>query len=363
MAPLRSRRFQGLVQLERCLDGARMTPEGFDANGDLVVDQPNHRGAVTAVQQALADLHYALDVDGSYGPGTAAVVQQFKNEQGLALPPGMVAHDGVTGRGTMTRLDELFAAEQGPRRFMVGTVGVQLVLVAGPGDAAISTLDDLWIRYQVVTGLRFLSDLARGNDPPIPLTFQTQVRRVDLAVVPSHLPLLDHDPRESEYRAREDLWRDPAQVQLGHPAGVTGLRSLVQAGAVDQSVVLFVTGYPLAAQAYADYDDPYVCVDWGWVQDTSRGGKGIGFLGHIVAHEVGHAFGAPDEYSPCTLLQPDGKGWGALDVPNLNCVDANPDAVVCLMRRGRDVEAICAATRAHWGWVDNDRNGVLDVLE
>jgi hypothetical protein len=33
------------------------------------------------------------------------------------------------------------------------------------------------------------------------------------------------------------------------------------------------------------------------------------------------------------------------------------------MRRGRDVEAICAATRAHWGWVDNDRNGVLDVLE
>jgi hypothetical protein len=33
-------RFGGIDQIERCLDGARITTAGFDGDGDLVVDAP-----------------------------------------------------------------------------------------------------------------------------------------------------------------------------------------------------------------------------------------------------------------------------------------------------------------------------------
>jgi hypothetical protein len=247
-------------------------------------------------------------------------------------------------------------------RFMVGKVGVQVIIVGGPGDAQMDIFDELWIQHQVVKGLGFLRKLARENNPPITLSFQTQVRRVGLTVPAAHLPLLT--PNMDEVDAREDLWRNEVQVQLGHPPGMTGLRSLVSAGAIDHSVVVFATQYPLGTQAYASELEPYVVLDWGWIQDTARGGKGFGFLAHIVAHEVGHSFDAPDEYAGCTLLRSDGSGWGSLNFPNFNCVDINPSAsVTCLMRRGRDVEFVCEATRVHWGWVDSNQDGVLDVFE
>lgn len=111
MASIKAHRFSGLPQLEHCLNGGRMTSAGFDTNGDLVVDEPNDVNAVIAVQQALADLGHVIGVDGIYGPQTTAVVRQFKIDQNLALPAGMSAYDGVTGPGTMTRLEELFAGE------------------------------------------------------------------------------------------------------------------------------------------------------------------------------------------------------------------------------------------------------------
>jgi hypothetical protein len=246
-------------------------------------------------------------------------------------------------------------------RFMIGTVGVQVIIVSGPADAHMDIFDELWIRHQVIKGLGFLRQLARRNDPPISLSFRVEIRRVGLTVAAAHLPLLAQNLAEVD--AREDVWRDEAQVALGHPRGIDGLRSLVAAGALDHSVVVFATRYPLGTQAYAGDLEPYVVLDWGWIQDTGRGGKGFGRLAHIVAHEVGHAFDAPDEYAGCTLLRPDGTGWGALNFPNFNCVDVNPTSVRCLMRLGRDVEFACQATRVHWGWVDSNQDGILDVFQ
>lgn len=246
-------------------------------------------------------------------------------------------------------------------RFMVGRVGVQVVIVSGPGDQQMDIFDELWTRHQVLKGLGFLIALARSNTPRIPLSFSVQARRVGLTVPARHLPLLAPDP--AEYPAREDFWRDAALAELGHTAGTAGIRSLLAAGALDHSVVIFITRYPQFTQAYADEEDPYVVIDWDWIQEPSRGGKGFGFLGHVVAHEVGHAFDAPDEYSPCTLLKPDNTGYGSLNFENFNCVDVNPASVTCLMKRGRDVEFACDSTRVHWGWVDSNGDGTLDVFD
>ncbi|MDG4798155.1 peptidoglycan-binding domain-containing protein [Micromonospora sp. WMMD1082] len=101
-------RFAGIDQFERCVAGARMTPDGFDKNGDLTVDGPNDPDAVGAIQRALRDLGYPVDVTLAYDDATAAAVRKFKIDQRLAVPAGMTQHDGVVGPGTSGRLNALF---------------------------------------------------------------------------------------------------------------------------------------------------------------------------------------------------------------------------------------------------------------
>lgn len=107
-------RFAGIVQFEQCVNGARMTKDGFDANGNLTVDEPNDPTAVGAIQSALRDLGYPLLVTFSYDDATAKTVRQFKIDQQLALPPGMDQHDGVAGPGTSGRLNALFTPPPKP---------------------------------------------------------------------------------------------------------------------------------------------------------------------------------------------------------------------------------------------------------
>ena len=107
-------RFAGIQQFEQCLNGARMTPFGFDSNGDLVVDSENDEVAVAAIQAALNDLQYGLLVTGTFDGATEAAVRQFKSDQQLAVPPGLAAHDGVVGPGTSGRLNMLFTTPPVP---------------------------------------------------------------------------------------------------------------------------------------------------------------------------------------------------------------------------------------------------------
>lgn len=113
MTDLKADRFQGIPELQLMLAGGRMTTRGFDANGDLTVDRPNNPVAVAAIQQALHDLHYELEVTGAYDDWTAAQVRRFKHDQSLTAP-GAVTDDGVAGPGTMRRLDELWSRTSKP---------------------------------------------------------------------------------------------------------------------------------------------------------------------------------------------------------------------------------------------------------
>ncbi len=106
MSDLNADRFRGIPELELMLDGGRMTTRGFDVSGDLTVDRANNPVAVQAIQQALRDLHYELEVTGVFDEWTAAQVRRFKHDQGLTTR-GAITDDGVAGPGTMRRLDEL----------------------------------------------------------------------------------------------------------------------------------------------------------------------------------------------------------------------------------------------------------------
>jgi phosphatidylserine/phosphatidylglycerophosphate/cardiolipin synthase-like enzyme len=110
--PLLAARLAAFEQLVACRNGARMTTAGLDADGDLRPPfERNDPEAVEALQLALSDLGFEIDVSGEYDRATAAVVKRFKEVQGLAVPPGLAAHDGVASRGTLTELDRLFDHE------------------------------------------------------------------------------------------------------------------------------------------------------------------------------------------------------------------------------------------------------------
>jgi len=82
---------------------------------DLVLDnsrpmtrRETSRGAVVAVQSALADLNQGYlvqaEVDGYFGTRTAEAVEMFQRDYGLAA-------DGIVGRQTLTQLDQLFTSD------------------------------------------------------------------------------------------------------------------------------------------------------------------------------------------------------------------------------------------------------------
>jgi hypothetical protein len=107
-------RFAGIAQFEQCVNGARMTTDGFDADGNLAIDEANDPMAVGAIQGALRDLGYPLLVTFTYDAVTAETVRQFKVDQQLAVPPGLAQHDGVVGPGASGRLNALFTPQPSP---------------------------------------------------------------------------------------------------------------------------------------------------------------------------------------------------------------------------------------------------------
>ena len=260
--------------------------------------------------------------------------------------------------------------------YLVGKVAVRIVIASGPGDAQMTPLDELQISFHVVEALALLGRHAKANAPSIPLQFGLWVQRVSISS-PNALPALKRmSHKKGDHSAREKPWRDPVLAKLGHGPGVGGGLALATAGKgrADHSIVGWFTKYNLAWQGYARPAEAGFFIDWRWSKDIPRGGGGMPRATATIAHEIGHLFGAPDEYvvtdppagstfTGCTLLDPNGQGYGKLQVANLNCARVNPNPFACLMASPDESDHICMWTKAHWGWFDVDSDGTLDIFQ
>ena len=265
-------------------------------------------------------------------------------------------------------------------RPMLGHIVVELMIVDGPpGSAAAFTSDErVRMRQHATAALALLAKLGRrfGDRGPTRVgevcSFELVTRTVPLPLNPATVPSsLLSEPHDELRPQRDDVWQAALAKALGYQPPAT-LRNYTEdqrrflrgqrllGRQVADSVTLIVTKYGCHWDAFQEGGRSEAAVLWFTPIEAARPEK----FGAIMAHEIGHVFDAPDEYGHCRVDQTQ----GFFDTINANCkfTSQDPDVlnpnprVACLMDKNEPTA--CAATEAHWGWVDGDHDGVADLL-
>lgn len=293
---------------------------------------------------AASPAHEALPSDGCGG-----------GEQPTAAP--LLPADGLAGLLGIPANNQIATSlVHRNRRALVNTIGVAILEIDGPPGsvASFQPQERVTAIAAVSRGIDILNNLAPSKAH---LVFDVQIHRVQLAVDPATIPSAADPawPTAAEYERIEKTWRDPALTALSCPTGRDGFRDLVQRSRflfnTDWGFVLVLTKYRAAFAGYApNYRD--VVISYSMQPNVL-------VLPSVVAHEIGHTVGAFDEYGPkCSILHQCGFNHG----PNVNCEVGNQFASVdCLMKN--NASTVCLATQGHFGWGDQDFDGVLDPFD
>ena len=227
-------------------------------------------------------------------------------------------------------LDSAAAAPRPTSQRLSGSVAVGLVIVEGPTAALqFSAAERSTVVAETQNGLSWLG----ARHPSRPVTWRWDIQVVRLTVT-ANAPAADNETR----------FRDPALAAIGFGGGHAGARAYAEALrsrlGTDWAYVAFFTKYPVDHFAYAFFGGPLLVMDYandGWGPDN---------IDRVFAHETGHIFNAPDEYSSsgCNC----GGAWGYYGKPNANCQSCAAEAAStasCGPTPGR-----CARTpRGTWG--------------
>jgi hypothetical protein len=216
--------------------------------------------------------------------------------------------------------------------YLEGRVAVGLIMVEGPtADLQFSADERTKVVAEVQNGLSYLATA----DPAAGVSFVYDIRVVRLTVPP--------DPNAPDLEGR---WRDPAMAALGYPAAWASVdryvRDIRTRFDTRWAYCAFFTKYPVFHFAYASIGGPRLVMQYandGWGPDN---------IDRVFAHETGHVFGAPDEYtaSNCDC----GGSWGRFGRPNVNCERCAPGGGVMCLMKGNDW-SMCQVTPAHLGWM------------
>ena len=162
----------------------------------------------------------------------------------------------------------------------------------------------------------------------------------------------------------EKLWITEAMEKLGYKTDNYIIRcrkfadSLRRKYNTDWAFLIFVVDssndkdgkFYSGQHAYAYLGGPFMVINYkndGWGPDVLYG---------TVSHEVGHIFGALDEYGKSVMNK---RNSGVLDVPNGNHEAYGVISEGCIMKSHCD--KICYYTRGQIGWWDKDNDEKFDV--
>lgn len=252
---------------------------------------------------------------------------------------------------------------RGPSQFMAGRVAVRLVLPASDGGAEPST--ESWTPEeiaQVGEQVRLALDWWEAQLPLAGLSFSLRVDVAPTAYEPIRHGLAD-----------EGLWIADSLRHLGFDGPsyfdqvyAAGDAHRAEAGA-DWTTTIFIadssahpTGHFADGRfAYAYINGPLMVVT------SDAGGYGAARLAPVVAHELGHIFGALDQYAAARITCERRSGY--LNAPTSNsqyggCGGREPSIMLEPMG-AFSAGLVDASARAQLGYQDSDGDGLIDPLD
>ncbi len=259
----------------------------------------------------------------------------------------------------------------GERDPMTGNIAVGVIIVDGKAgtEASFSFPEMMSIVIEVGEAFAILYSLVDKVQPPRPkVLFEAHYLVPKLDLDPSGLQQPTGKATRTEAAKLEPVWLNPALVQLGFPSGAAGIKKLQQSlkdreyslfKKPEFVVTAFFTKYPCYWCGYAKPASNMIVIQYDWlVSETEFKATGVdpnwgvSNIDRVFAHELGHVFGAPDEYfnkdNPCKKTSKHGK----FQHPNLNCEtkEGSPASVDCIMKGNTPV--MCSSTPIHFGWFD-----------
>ena len=217
---------------------------------------------------------------------------------------------------------------------MTGKIVVFVVVASGPGSLRISDSEFTKIKSEVLAALDFWEKQAPAS--------------AGLSFV-MYSGLADITASDSTYcynaAVCHNVFADPALKYFGYGPGQAGKDKLAQdykdrAGA-DGAYIAFFSKYRQSHFAYAYFGGGPIYMRY------SNDGWGSDQLDRVFAHETGHVFNAPDEYTKCLCYR--NYGRGTCTAKNSNCKDCTYSQSDCIMDTN-DLSKLCANTRKHVGW-------------
>jgi hypothetical protein len=230
---------------------------------------------------------------------------------------------------------EAQAAIRSTSQQMTGSIAVGIIIVSGPtADLQFTAQETQKVIAEVQNGLGWHAAQSHAAN----ITWTYDIHSVSVTVPPGG------------GADKEALWRDPAMVELGYQGswfGVIDYVNYIRAQYGTQwTYVAYFTKYPVDWFAYANIGGPRLVMQYandGWGPDN---------IDRVFAHETGHIFQAPDEYSNSNCNC--GGSWGIYNQPNGNCQLCAPGGGVdCIMRSNS--WQYCHWTPLHYGFPQTGR--------
>ena len=267
--------------------------------------------------------------------------------------------------------------DQDTSRFMIGDVVVSVVLMESNGSRDVDREDwSDWqiqhVKQSVAAGLEWwvqTYQLFGDAAPRDALDFEIDFTYADNPVATGYEPI-------SRSSFDDSLWiGDFARMvggdgRLAPAANVRAFdRQQAAAHDADWAFTIFVVNsqadgdgaFPNGSTAYSMMNGPYLVLTW------DSGAWGSQNMPLVIAHEVGHIFGALDEYPASDSYT---RTSGCYDTQNLNASDGHPAPqyrVASIMNEqtqlAYDGHLLAPSTAAALGWRDGDGDGVMDVLD
>ncbi len=231
--------------------------------------------------------------------------------------------------------DESFQGDSPYRQTMTGKIAYAILVASGPGSLAISDSELQKIKSECITGLKFWSEQAQKNG--VSLLFAMYWGKATITTPnPSYC---------SNAPSCHDKFVNPTLQALKFSTGQVGKDQVAQYvkndAKADGAFLAFFSKYKQIHFAYAYFGGGPLYMQY------SNDGWGSDQIDRVFAHEVGHVFNAPDEYTNCQCYTNYGKG--SCTARNSNCNTCTSSQGGCIMD-SNDLGNLCQSSKKHVGW-------------